>query len=131
MAAPPIPAVRTAARCCDAQCTADSIVPCIGQQVVNVVPIDGLALTFDQRVLNNYACQEAVRLCGINLQALEFDHASRSVDVEQIAPMERVELSVEVRLEVRRKQLVCIIVAMVVECGTQRLGGGGAESCLF
>jgi hypothetical protein len=41
--------------------------------------------------------------------------------------MERVELSVEVRLEVRRKQLVCIIVAMVVECGTRRLGGAEGE----
>ncbi len=61
------------------------------------------------------------------LQALEFDHAPQSVDVKRIAPVESAELSVEVRLEVRYEQLVCVIVAMVGECGAlAEVGGRGS-----
>mmetsp|Transcript_40087 Transcript_40087/g.68395 ORF Transcript_40087/g.68395 Transcript_40087/m.68395 type:complete len:512 (-) Transcript_40087:377-1912(-) len=87
---------------------ADGVVSGVGE-VVGVVAIDGLALAFDEGVVHDDAGGISVDLDAVDFDALELDETLRPVDVEGIAAVERTELTLEVRFEVRFEKLVGLL----------------------
>mmetsp|Transcript_26452 Transcript_26452/g.56826 ORF Transcript_26452/g.56826 Transcript_26452/m.56826 type:complete len:213 (+) Transcript_26452:3170-3808(+) len=88
--------------------SADGVVPGVGE-VVGIVTVDGLALAFDQRIINNNTCRVTVHLHTVNFDALEFNQPLGTINAERITTMKGTEFALKVRLQIRLEQFVRLL----------------------